>query len=164
MSCFDKQDPPGVWSGCSVQRWRGTQDGAQRWACSRACRPEERGRGSLLFCLAPESPVMDSLWLHTLALCIGASWTLSLFFFSSHNRINAHTHTHTLFLKQAAIFSFSWPRCGRCSLCCKASHCHHKQSLPCLVFLSLSLNFSFNTSRSYLCTVAMRWRFFKCWV
>lgn len=92
-----------------------------------------------------ESSVMDSLGLHTLALCISVSWTLSLslFFFFSHTMLYMQTHTH--FSSHKCLFFpplSSWYRCGETSLCCKAWHCHYKQSLTCLC-LSLSFLLSF---------------------
>lgn len=108
---------------CSA--WRGTQDGAQRWACPGppACGPEGRGCGSLPFWMGPwESCVMDSLGLHTLVLCIRPSWTLSLslsliffFFFlvclsDSVTRVDTHSFTHKLlFLPLSLPVITMWP-------------------------------------------------------
>jgi len=148
---FDKQDPPGVlrgrygplWLHCSLC-WRHTQDEAQWWACPgpAACGPEEL---TAILNSPWEASVMDSLGLHTLALCIKASWTLflSLFFTQCHTVTLSHTF-FSIFFTQASFFPLlsSWSECGKSSFCCKARHCHGKQLLTCLCF-SLTLYFAF---------------------
>lgn len=75
-----------------------------------------------------ESSVMDSLGLHTLALCIQPSWTLAFFFLSFHVfffLFLSHNVTHTDTLKEKShkhlfLPVSSWYKCVKYSFCCKA--------------------------------------------
>ena len=96
-----------------------------------------------------ESNVMDSVGLHTLALCIRVfldSRSVSIF-----SLAQCCTCTHTFFFSHKRLFFLppSWSRWGKCSLGCKAWHCHYRQSLTCLWF-SLTLCFSFYLSSSLI--------------
>lgn len=81
LALMSKQDPPGVLRGyyCGqAQCWRGTQDGAQWWARASSLWAGRAESGLAADLNGPrESRVMDSQGTHTLAFCIGTSWTLS---------------------------------------------------------------------------------------